>query len=83
MKRTNADADAGEARRRARASWAVRVFRPGEEQADADALFWDSIPMDQRAEMIWQLSCEMFELAFPGVENERRLPRSAFRVVRR
>lgn len=85
MKRTESEADAAEQRRLARASWAVRVFQPGEEEAaeEADALFWDSVPMDQRAEMTWQLSCEMFQLAFPGAENERRLPRSSFCVVRR
>ncbi len=74
-----------EARRQARSSWTVRVFRPGEEEAEAeaDALFWDLIPMDQRAEATWKLSEELFELSQPGVEHERRLPRSAFCPVRR
>lgn len=85
MKHTESDADAAEARRRARASWTVRVFQPGEEQAAAvaDALFWDAVPVAERAALVWQLSREMYELAFPGAENERRLPRSAFCVVRR
>ncbi|HTN83400.1 MAG TPA: hypothetical protein VL242_06935 [Sorangium sp.] len=74
-----------EARRRARAGWMSRVFRPGEEeaQAEADALFWNAIPIEQRAEVTWKLSQELFELAFPGSTHERRLPRSAFRPVRR
>jgi len=61
------------------------VFRPGEDAAaaEADALFWDAIPIDQRAEVTWQLSEELYELAFPGSAHEGRLPRSAFRVVRR
>jgi hypothetical protein len=79
-----ADVDQDE-RRRARASWAMRVFRPGDEELEtnADALFWDSIPVDQRAEVTWQLSEELFELSQPGAEHEQRLPRSAFRPVRR
>lgn len=74
-----------EARRRARAGWMMQVFRPGEQEAEAeaDALFWDAIPVDQRAEATWKLSEELFELAFPGSEDERRLPRSAFRIGRR
>jgi hypothetical protein len=33
-----------------------RVFRGGwEERADYDALFWDRIPVDQRAEAVWKL----------------------------
>jgi hypothetical protein len=78
------DREALEQRRQRRAGWEVRVFRDGEaeEAADYDALFWDRIPLDQRAEATWQVSEEVFELAFPGT-RERRLPRSALRLVRR
>ncbi|WP_437675573.1 hypothetical protein [Sorangium sp. So ce131] len=81
----SAGEEAKEARRRARAGWMMRVFQPGEgeAQADADALFWNAIPVDQRAEVTWKLSQELFELALPGSTHERRLPRSAFRPVRR
>ncbi|WP_437870308.1 hypothetical protein [Sorangium sp. So ce363] len=77
--------EAAEARRLARAGWMMRVFRQGEDeaQAEADALFWSSIPIRQRAEVTWKLSQELFELAFPGSAHERRLPRSDFRPVRR
>jgi hypothetical protein len=63
----------------------MHVFRPGDEEAEVamDTLFWDSIPIDQRAEVTWKLSEELFTLAFPESEHERRLPRSAFRLVRR
>ena len=72
-----------EERRAARASWTTRVFRGGfEEQEDADALFWDAIPLDERAEVTWQLSREVFELA-RGKHNGPRLPRSALRLRRR
>jgi hypothetical protein len=47
--------------------------------ADYDALFWDRIPVDERAEAVWQLSVELHELAEPGT-HERRLPRSAYRI---
>lgn len=61
------------------------MFRPGDEEAeaDADALFWDAIPVEQRAEVTWKLSQELFELAFPESVHERGLPRSALRIVRR
>ena len=57
-----------EARRRARANAEVRVFRAGEEEAmaDADALYWDRIPVDERASFVWQLSLEVYALAHPG-----------------
>jgi len=76
--------DALEERRQRRAGWQVRVFRQGEAEAaaDYDALFWDRIPLEQRAEATWQVSEEVFELAFPGT-RERRLPRSSLRLVRR
>ena len=80
-------ADAGtdfEARRLARANAEVRVFRPGEEEAaaDADALYWTRIPMDERATFVWQLSLEMHELAHPDTRREPGLSRSVARIIR-
>jgi hypothetical protein len=74
-----------EARRRARAHAEVRVFRPGDGQveADADALYWDRIPVDERAELTWQLSLEVYGLAHPGAKYEPRLSRSIARLVGR
>lgn len=70
-------------RKAARARWESRVFDGDwEEMADYDALFWDRIPVDERAEAVWQASQELYEVAQPG-SNERRLPRSAFRIERR
>ncbi len=70
-------------RKAARARWESRVFDGDwEEMADYDALFWDRIPVDERAEAVWQVSRELYEVAQPG-SNERRLPRSAFRLERR
>jgi hypothetical protein len=72
-------------RRAARAQWGARVFRADEAQAmeAADAAFWATIPVDERAGVAWQLSLEQWTLAEPGVDHERRLPRSALRVERR
>jgi hypothetical protein len=70
-------------RRAARANWEARVFRGGwEEMADYDALFWDRIPVEQRAEAVWQLSKELHAIAQPET-HEPRLPRSAYRIERR
>jgi hypothetical protein len=74
-----------ETRRRVRADAEVRIFRPGDEQAeaDADALYWDRIPVDARAEFVWQLSVEIYGLAHPGAAYEPGLSRSIARVVGR
>jgi hypothetical protein len=70
-------------RKAARASWESRVFRNGwEEMADFDALFWDRLPVEERAEAVWELSKELHAIAHPET-HERRLPRSAYRVERR
>ncbi len=70
-------------RKAARARWEGRVFRRGwEEMADYDALFWDRLPVDERAEAVWELSKELHAIAHPET-HERRLPRSAYRVERR
>jgi hypothetical protein len=75
------------ARKAARASWESRVFRgaDGEEQANYDALFWDRIPLDERAEAVWQVSEELHSIARHGSDgrDEPGLPRSAFRIERR
>jgi hypothetical protein len=72
-------------RRGARASWEGRVFRNGwEEMADFDALFGDRLPIEERAEAVWELSKELHAIANPETHaHERRLPRSAYRVERR
>ena len=56
------DADA---RKRKREHAEVRRFGPGdaEAEADADALFWDKIPIEERARAVWDLSVELFALA--------------------
>ena len=76
------DDDDAEARRIARSHAQVRVFGPGreEEQADADALFWDRIPLDDRAEFVWNLSMEIYSLAQANRSHEPRLPRSPSRT---
>lgn len=73
----------GEERAARRATWTAEVFRAGEhaEMEAADRRFWAAVPEDERATVAWQLSLELYSLAEPG--SERRLPRSAFRVVRR
>jgi hypothetical protein len=55
MSREAADPDAS-ARKIARSSADVRIFRQGESEAeaDADALYWDKIPIDERAEFVWR-----------------------------
>ena len=74
-----------QSRKAARARAVVRIFRQGEHEAeaDADALFWDRIPVDKRAEFVWQLSLELHALSNPEARYEPRLSRSIARVVRR
>jgi hypothetical protein len=76
---------AAEARRRARAAWKTRIFRPGEEAAaeEANVDFWDEIPLDQRAGVVWELSQEIFALAKGGSSDRGRPSRSVVRIVRR
>jgi hypothetical protein len=50
--------------------------------AEYDALFWDRIPLTARAEAVWELSKELYEIAEPNT-HERELPRSAYRLERR
>lgn len=74
-----------ELRKAARAKANVRVFHAGEQEAeaDADALFWDRIPIDQRAQFVWTLSLEMHALAHPDEPYDPRLSRSVARITGR
>lgn len=71
-----------DARRAERASWSVKKFTFGEESEDDDALFWASIPVDQRARAVWDVSLETWLLIDPDAINEPGLCRSVARVVR-
>ncbi|HVU05032.1 MAG TPA: hypothetical protein VHE30_24955 [Polyangiaceae bacterium] len=78
-------ASEAELRKAARANAEVRVFRAGEEEAaaDADALYWARIPVDQRAEFVWKLSLELHALAHPDRPYDPGLSRSTARIVGR
>ena len=73
------------ARRMARASTEVRIIREGdgERAAEADALYWDRIPVNERAEFVWRLSVELHELSNPTEPYEPGLSRSTARVLGR
>jgi hypothetical protein len=82
--------DDPEARRAGRAAWSSRVVRHpfSREEAAADCAFFLQIPADERARITWELSRELFLVAggahgVAEMDDERRLPRSAFRVERR
>jgi hypothetical protein len=77
--------EGAEARRKARSSYAVRVYREGdaERMEDDDALDWDRIPVDDRAAFVWQLSQEVYALAHLDAPAQPGLSRSVVRVVRR
>ncbi|MDP7113758.1 MAG: hypothetical protein QGH45_17450 [Myxococcota bacterium] len=47
-----------------------------------DVEFWLRIPPEERAAAAWQLSLELWSLAEPDVDHERRLSRHVARVVR-
>lgn len=58
-------AESAEERRRRRANAEVRVLRPGQDaaaNAQHDATYWLRIPIDKRAELVWELSVEAFSL---------------------
>ena len=76
---------AAELRKAARAGASVRVFRQGEQEAeaDADAEFWDKIPIDERAQFVWKLSLELHAIAHPGKPYEPGLSRSVARLIGR
>lgn len=73
------------ARRIARAHAEVRIIREGDGElaAEADALYWARIPVDERAEFVWRLSLELHELSNPTEPYEPRLSRSTARVLGR
>ena len=57
--------ESAEERRKRRANAEVRVLRPGQDpSSDAryEATYWLRIPMDKRAELVWELSVEAFAL---------------------
>jgi hypothetical protein len=75
-----------------RSAWEARVVRQpfSEEEQDADARFWDRIPVDERAGVAWDLSKELHLLVAQSrgesvteADLERRLPRASWRVERR
>jgi hypothetical protein len=74
-----------ELRKAARANAEVRVFLQGEPEAeaDADALYWDRIPVDERATFVWKLSLELHALANLGQPYEPGISRSVVRVTGR
>jgi hypothetical protein len=76
--------EAADGRRRARAAYAVRVYREGDEQRmmDEEALDWDRIPVDERSAFVWRLSQEVYSLAHPDASAEPGLSRSVVRVFR-
>jgi hypothetical protein len=75
-----------------RGTWEARVVRDplSSAEEDADARFWDRIPMAERAQAVWELSKELHLLVARNAgetvteeDLERRLPRAAYRVERR
>jgi hypothetical protein len=71
------------ARREARKNWQTRVFRTWEEAAELDVLFWDAIPVGERARVTWELSEELHRIAHPNEPHEPRLSRSIAVVTHR
>jgi hypothetical protein len=70
-------------RRAARKNWRGGVFRTWDEAAERDALFWDAIPVEERARVTWELSEELHKIAHPNEPHEPRLSRSIAVVTRR
>ena len=69
---------------RRRATWTFAREADGQSAEDADIEFWLRIPMGERAIVAWELSEEVYGwLDESHGEAERRLPRSALRIVRR
>ena len=75
-----------------RANWETRIVQDpfSEDEAKADARFWDRIPVAERAGVTWDLSKELHLLlarnageSLSEADLERRLPRASFRVERR
>jgi hypothetical protein len=70
-------------RREARKHWRGNVFRTWEEAERFDILFWNAIPVGERARVTWELSEECHRIAHPGAPHESRVRRSVARVARR
>jgi hypothetical protein len=67
-----------------RAAWTFGRDTDARSAEDADIDFWLRIPIDERAIVAWELSEEVYGwLGDSDGEAERRLPRSALRVIRR
>jgi hypothetical protein len=49
---------------------------------DDDALYWDRIPVDERAGVVWELSQEVYALASTDAPAKPGLSRSIVRIVR-
>jgi hypothetical protein len=71
------------ARRAARKNWRGQVFRSWDEAERFDVLFWNAIPVSERARVTWELSRELYRIAHPDEADEPRLSRSVARVTRR
>jgi hypothetical protein len=71
------------ARREARKHWTGRIFRSWEEADESDVLFWEAIPIADRARVTWELSEELHKIAHPNERHESRLSRSVAVVTRR
>jgi hypothetical protein len=69
---------------RRRATWTFARDVDAQEAEDADIDFWLRIPIEERAIVAWELSEEVYGwLGDSDGEAERRLPRSALRIIRR
>jgi hypothetical protein len=58
--------EGAEERRKRRATAEVRVLRAGQDEvanSRYDASYWLAIPVDKRAEFVWELSLEAYSLA--------------------
>jgi hypothetical protein len=64
-------------------AWRGQVFRTWDEAERFDVLFWDAIPVSDRARVTWELSLELHRIAHPDEPHEPRLSRSVVRVTRR
>ena len=67
----------------ARKRWRGIVFRTWEEAEDEDVLFWDSIPVEERARATWELRVELHGLASPDGSREHQICRTVVVIVRR
>jgi hypothetical protein len=69
---------------RRRSTWTFARDAKAQATEDADIDFWLRIPVEERAIVAWELSEEVYGwLSDSHDEAERRLPRSALRILRR